>query len=459
MGRLFGTNGIRGRFGSELTVDFAVKIALAIGTYFNQGEILVGHDGRLSSPALKDAVVSGLLASGCNVVDAGMMPTPALQFGVKHFKYDGGVMITASHNPPEFNGIKVVGPDGIEVSRSEEVKIETIFFEEKIRRAAWNEVGKIKEAPDVISAYIDAVISHVNVKRIAAQNFKVVVDPGNGVSALTVPKVLRRLGCQVIPVNDAVDGRFPGRGPEPTPAALKGVAEVVRASKADLGASYDGDGDRAIFTDELGVVHWGDKSGAIIEKHLLKRAGGGIIVTPVSSSKLIEEVALAHGGKVVWTKVGSVTVSHVLKEVSGLLGIEENGGVFYPPHQLVRDGAMTTALILEIMAERGEKLSKLVGELPKYYNVKLKVACPNELKRNVIEKIEAAIREEGKVLKIETIDGVKAWIDDYTWVLIRASGTEPIIRVYAEAKKEERAEEIAEAYKVKVAQIIKSLGG
>ncbi|MCS7385877.1 MAG: phosphoglucosamine mutase [archaeon GB-1867-005] len=459
MEKLFGTNGIRGRFGFELTVDFAVKVALAIGTYFNQGDVLVGCDGRVSGPALKGAVISGLLASGCNVVDAGMLPTPALQFGVKKFKYDGGVMITASHNPPEFNGIKVVGPDGIEVPRSEEVKIESIFFEEKFRRAAWNEVGRIKEAPNIISEYIDAVVSHVNARRIAAQNFKVIVDPGNGVSTLTVPEVLSRLGCRILPVNDAIDGRFPGRGAEPTPAALTGIAKVVKMSGADLGASYDGDGDRAIFTDELGVVHWGDKSGAIIEKHLLKRAGGGIIVTPVSSSKLIEEVAIAHGGKVVWTKVGSVTVSHVLKKVNGLLGIEENGGVFYPPHQPVRDGAMTTALILEIMAERSEKLSKLVDELPKYYNVKEKISCPNNLKRSVIEKVAAIVREEGEAVKIETIDGVKVWIDNNTWVLIRASGTEPIIRVYAEAKKRKRAEEIAEAYKSKVAHIVKSIGG
>ncbi|RLE51130.1 MAG: phosphoglucosamine mutase [Candidatus Methanomethylicota archaeon] len=458
MGKLFGTNGIRGKFGEELTVDFVVKVALAIGTYFNGGSILVGYDGRLSSPAIKEAVVSGLLASGCNVIEAGMLPTPTLQFGVKHLKCDGGVMITASHNPPEFNGIKVMGPDGVEISREEELKIEDIYFSGQIKRAAWNELGKIDYASNIIDDYVKAVVSHVNVKHISAQGFKVVADPGNGVTALTAPKVLEMLNCEVILINDVIDGRFPGRGPEPIPKVLGGISKIVREVNADLGVSYDGDGDRAIFTDEKGVIHWGDKSGAVIEKYVLEKLGGGLIVTPVSSSKMIEDVAIAHNGKVIWTKVGSVVVSHKLKEVNGILGIEENGGVFYPPHQPVRDGAMTTALILNVMAEKGEKLSELIDELPKYYNWKDKVPCPNNLKKPVIDEVlSLAMREEK--MKIDTIDGVKIWIDENTWVLIRASGTEPIIRVYAEAKSEDEAIKIVENYKRKVREIIGKLGG
>lgn len=452
MGRLFGTNGIRGKFGDELTVELAVKIALSIGTYFNGGEILVGSDGRVSSPLLKRAVISGLLASGCNVAHAGMLPTPALQFGVKHFKYDGGVMITASHNPPEYNGIKVIGPDGIEIPRRGEERIEEIFFEDKIHRAAWNEVGRIRIEPVVTHTYINEVTKQVSHRKIASREFKVVVDPGNGVSSLTTPIVLRRVGCEVISINDVIDGKFPGRGPEPTPKVLGVVSKVVLSSNADLGVSLDGDGDRAIFTDEKGVTHWGDKSGAIIEEHLLQKEGEGIIVTPVSSSKLIEEIASKYKGRVIWTKVGSVTVSHKLKEVNGILGIEENGGIFYPPHQLVRDGTMATLLILEVLT-RGEELSQIVDKLPRYYNYKDKVPCPNNLKREVMEKMLSEIGGE-EAIRIETIDGIKIWENESRWVLIRPSGTEPIIRIYAEAKSNEEARELVERYEEKLRKIL-----
>lgn len=453
MGKLFGTNGIRGRFGDELTVEFAVKIAMAIGTYFNGGEVLVGFDGRLSSPILERAVISGLLASGCNVTHAGMLPTPTLQFAVKHFKYDGGVMITASHNPPEYNGIKVIGPDGIEIPRREEEKIEEIFFEGKIRRAAWNEVGKVKGEVDAIQAYIDEIVKKVNARKIASNEFKVIVDPGNGVSSLTTPIVLRRLECKVISINDVIDGKFPGRGAEPIPKVLHVISRIVSASNADFGVSLDGDGDRAIFTDERGKTHWGDKSGAIIEKHVLKKEGGGIIVTPVSSSKLIEEVAVRHHGKVIWTKVGSVVVSHKLKEVRGILGLEENGGIFYPPHQLVRDGTMATLLMLELLSDEKKRLSEIIDKLPSYYNYKDKIPCPNNLKEKVMKKILSKIRME-KAFKIETIDGVKIWKNRETWILIRPSGTEPIIRIFAEAKSIEEARKLVEEYKEKLKKIV-----
>ncbi|HID16379.1 MAG TPA: phosphoglucosamine mutase, partial [Candidatus Atribacteria bacterium] len=410
-------------------------------------------DGRISSPILKRAVISGLLASGCNVAHAGMLPTPVLQFGVKYLKYDGGVMITASHNPPEYNGIKVIGPDGIEIPRKEEEKIEKIFFEDKIHRAAWNEVGKIREETNIVEVYTNEIIKKVDVRKIASREFKVVVDPGNGVTSLTTPIVLEKIGCKVIPINDIIDGKFPGRGPEPTPKVLGLISKMVTSSNADLGVSLDGDGDRAIFTDEKGVVHWGDKSGAIIEKYLLQREGGGVIVTPVSSSKLIEEVARKHNGKVLWTKVGSITVSHKLKEVGGLLGLEENGGIFYPPHQLVRDGTMATLLILELLSHEGKKLSQLISELPKYYNCKDKIPCPNHLKESVMKKMLSRVKSE-EAVKIETIDGIKIWKDEDKWVLIRPSGTEPIIRIYAEAKSDKEARELVERYKEKLTEVL-----
>lgn len=457
MGRLFGTNGIRGTL-RELTPEIVVKISLAIGTYFNSGEVMLGYDGRKTSPILFRAAASGLIASGCKVYNAGMTTTPLLQFGVKTLKLDGGLMITASHNPPEFNGIKVIGSDGIEVPRDVEEEIEEIFFNEKFVRKPWNEIGSIEEAPNIIEEYINSVRKNVNIKGISSMGYKVLIDPGNGVSILTIPRLLEELNCEYNVINGDINGEFPGRGAEPTPQTLIEVSNLVKEGRYDFGVSYDGDGDRAIFTDEKGVTHWGDKTGALISGHVLRKKGGGIIVTPISTSKIIEDIAEKYGGRVYWTVVGSVIVSHELKRVGGIIGFEDNGGVIYPEHQYVRDGAIATALMLEIMAETGESLSKIVSTLPKYNSIKRKITCPNHIKQEVIRRISEEVELE-KVWKIEKIDGVKVWLDRDTWILMRASGTEPIIRIYTEAKDIELAEAIALKYEGKLSSIIKSMGG
>jgi phosphomannomutase/phosphoglucomutase len=232
----------------------------------------------------------------------------------------------------------------------------------------------------------------------------------------------------------------------------------VKSGGYDLGVSYDGDGDRAIFTDDEGTVHWGDKTGAVIEEHILKKRGGGVIVTPISSSKIVEEIAEKYGGRVQWTVVGSVVVSHELMRVNGVMGMEDNGGIMYPEHQYVRDGAMATALMLEAIYENGMKLSKMISMLPKYHSVKKRVECRNEIKHEVIRKISTKIESENHY-RVEKIDGVKVWLNRDTWILIRASGTEPIIRIYVEAKSMEEAEELALRYEGELKSIIREMGG
>ena len=219
----------------------------------------------------------------------------------------------------------------------------------------------------IIREYIEAIKTHVNVEEIKKRSFRVVVDPGNGVGALAAPQLLRELGCKVFTINANIDGTFPSRPSEPKPENLSDLAAVVKAVNADFGVAYDGDSDRAIFVDENGTIHWGDRTFALIEKEFLKQNPGETIVTPVSSSSLVKDIAEAYNGEVIWTKVGSVDVSYKMKEINAKLGGEENGGVFYGPHQPVRDGAMTTALILDILAKTGRKLSELLNELPKYF--------------------------------------------------------------------------------------------
>ena len=453
--RLFGTNGIRGVVNKELTPELAVKIGVAIGTFFGKSTLIVGFDARTSSPMLAKAVMAGLNAAGCNILFAEMAPTPALQYAVKTRKVDGAVIITASHNPPEYNGIKVVWKDGIELSREQEIKIENIFFNKNFRLAEWHKIGTVQKLHEIIDEYIEAIKNHIDISQIAEKKYHVVVDAANSVGNLAAPRLLRDLGCKVTTINGNIDGTFPGRTPEPRPEHLRELSLTVKAVGADLGVAYDGDADRAIFVDEKGEIYWGDKTFALVEKFFLKDNPSEKIVTPVSSSTLVKDIADAYGGELVWTKVGSVTVSQTMKKLKAKLGGEENGGIFYGPHQSVRDGAMATALILDIMAKTNKKLSKLLSELPKYFIEKSKVECPEELKTKTLEKLI----EQTKGLNTSTIDGVKIWFEDKSSILIRPSGTEPIYRLYAEAKKPEKAQQLINRYTEKLKKIIESLKG
>ena len=452
--KLFGTNGIRGLVNIELTPQMAIKVGASIGTFFGKNKnLLLGYDARTSGPMFSKAVISGLTATGCNVYFAGMAPTPALQFAVKNHRMDGGVIITASHNPPEYNGIKVIWSDGIETSHEQEAQIEDIYFDNKIVFAPWDHLGEKRELQGINDEYVAAIKTHVDTQKIAAKHFHVLVDAANSVGGLTAPPLLRELGCKVTSINANIDGTFPGRMPEPRPESLGDLAATVKAIGADVGVAFDGDADRSIFVDENGVIYWGDKTFAVIIKQYLIQNPGAKIVTPVSSSTLIKDTVEAYHGELIWTKVGSVTVSQKMKELGAKLGGEENGGIFYGPHQAVRDGAMTTALILDTMAKTGKKLSELVAEEPQYFLEKGKIECPDEKKTILLEKI----LEEVKGENISTIDGVKIWFGDNSAILIRPSGTEPVFRLYAEAKNHEKALKLVADYSSRLEKILQTI--
>jgi len=448
--KLFGTNGIRGTVNKELTPQMAIKVGSAIGTFFGRKNLLIGYDARTSGPMLAKAVTAGLTATGCNVYNAGMAPTPALQYAVKNHNMDGAVIITASHNPPEYNGIKVIWNDGIETSHEQETTIEKIYFQNTTILAEWNQLGTTHELAGINDEYINAIKKHVDTTKIAAKHYHVVIDAANSVGGLTAPILLRELGCKVTSINANIDGTFPARLPEPRPENLREIALTVKAVGADLGVAFDGDADRSIFVGENGEIYWGDKTFALVETRFLKENPHAKIVTPVSSSTLVQDIADAYKGEIVWTKVGSVTVSQKMKELQAKLGGEENGGVFYGPHQAVRDGAMTTALVLEVMAETGEKLSTLIAEQPQYFIEKGKVECPEGKKEKVLEKLI----EQVKGANINTIDGVKIWFEDKSAILVRPSGTEPVYRLYAEAKSHEKALKLVADYSLRLKEIL-----
>jgi phosphomannomutase/phosphoglucomutase len=427
---LFGTNGVRGIFGIDLTPETIIRLSKSLAHYFPPGSLAVGFDGRNSSPIISRIVCSALNSEGRDIQVVGLAPTPCLQYAIKYTDLSGGLMITASHNPPEYNGIKPVASDGVEISREDELKVEEIFYSNEHLPNAY--AGREFVNENIVESYMDTILSLIDVEKILDREFKIVVDGGNGVQGPVGSSLAKRLGCKVLTLNCNVDGDFPGRGPEPTVDNLKSLSDAVIGAGADLGVAYDGDGDRSIYCDEKGQTYSGDRTGALLTKFLLTTKHVKTdIICPINTTVAVPLVAKKEGAEVVFTKVGSVEVSREMVKRKSIIGMEENGGFMYGRLNEVRDGAMTTALVLEMLATYPkDSLSNLMHTLPRTFQFNSKYPCPTKaIALEVINKVQG----HGSPKKIEALDGVKVWIDDETWVMVRPSGTEPIIRLYAES--------------------------
>lgn len=438
MTRLFGTNGIRGVIGQDMNADLAVRVGQAIGTFFDGGTVSLARDTRLSGPMLSRAVAAGLMAAGSEVVDLGVVPTPAAQYHVHASgSFKGGVVITASHNPREFNGIKAIDAHGMEMDREDEEAIESLYFEERSRAVDWAHVGTLRSDPSAAHRYIQAILSQVDAEAIRTRKFTVVADPGSGAGSVTTPFLLRELGCRVITLNAQPDGAFPGRLPEPTREHLGDLLRTVPAAHADLGVAHDGDADRAIFVDEAGTFLFGDRSLALLARGEL-RSRGGLVVTPVSTSDVLEDVVREAGGTLRRTRVGSPIVAREMFQNGAVYGGEENGGIIFPAHQFCRDGGMALAKMLDLLAHEGKSLSAVDASLPRYAQHKEGLEVPIARREAVLQ----ALVRLSAGHEVDTLDGVKVRVPD-GWFLVRPSGTEPLFRVYAEAKTPDRAKALA----------------
>ncbi len=432
MARLFGTNGVRGVVNRDMTVELALDVGRAIGT-FMMGRVAIATDSRTSGDLMRSAVSAGMVSAGSSVVDLGMLPTPALQYYVKNSGVKGGVMITASHNPPQFNGIKCVDHDGTEMPRVKEEVIERIYGERSFGLPEWRNVGTISHLEGVGASYVNAIRRSVDRLKIEEAKMNVVLDCANGAGSLTSPSLLDSLGVRAITLNGNPQGTFPGHPSEPTPENLRDLSAVVRATGADLGIAHDGDADRTIFVDDQGNYVYGDQSLTVVASHMVQENGGGIVVTPVSTSSCLEEVVKRHNGQVIYTKVGAPIVARRMMEVKALFGGEENGGLIFPEHQHCRDAAMTMAKMLEIIASKGP-LSELLKEVPRYCLDKRKLECPEEKKEWALEQVEVYFADQ----RTDLTDGIKIFFDG-GWTLVRPSGTEPIVRIYSEGRDEATA--------------------
>ena len=438
--RLFGTFGVRRTANDVLTPEFASRLAACYGTLV-KGTVAVGGDTRTSTLMLKQAVTAGLLSSGCDVVDLGILPTPGVQYAVRKY-YDGGVMITASHNPPQYNGLKFLDEDGIGIPDEMDIEIERLYFDAEPDRVEFHEIGELYQNDKVIDEYVDEAVSKVDVEAIRKANLKVVVDCGSGAGCFTAPYLIRKLGCDVTTLNSQPDGFFPGRNPEPIEENLQELIHVVKELNADIGLAHDGDADRTICIDENGSFVLGDKTFTLVEKQMLKENNGGTIVTTVATSQAIYDVAEEYNGEVIATAVGDLLVARKLKDENGLFGGEENGGLIFPDFVYGRDAVMTVAKILEIVAKKKKPLSELVAELPVYYASKTKIECPDDEKEFVMASIAEEIQTTTD-FKLDLTDGVKILKED-GWVIIRPSGTEPIFRCFSESDSQIKADEMTE---------------
>ena len=424
--RLFGTSGIRGIVNSEITPQLALKVGMALGSYVD-GDVAVAHDSRTSSVMLKDIIVSGITACGKDVYDIGLAPTPTTGIAIKSFGCKAGVTITASHNPPQYNGIKIWDEEGMALSEEEKI-IEDLVFRENFNLKEWDKIGKVYEKhEEALMLHKKRILNNIKIKK----KYKIVIDCGNGAASLFSPYVFKEMGNNVISLNASPDGRF-SRGLEPEKKNLRVLSDTVKASEADLGIAHDGDADRVGIVDENGEYVDYDVILALVASYVLKE--GDIFITTVDASIKIDEYLKKYGISVKRTKVGDVAVVREMKSMHSSFGGEPSGTWIFRDFQMTPDGIYSGAKVLEMKEERGD-ISELKKEVPEYKIIREKIPCENNKKDKVMSRIK------DKLSGYEEIDGLRVDLKD-SWFLIRPSGTEPYIRITCEARTGEKAERL-----------------
>jgi phosphomannomutase/phosphoglucomutase len=438
---VFGSSGVRGVANEKLTPAFALEVAQAAGAVFAADGVALARDTRLTGDVLADAVAAGLASVGADVSRLGTVPTPALQ---AYCAREGvpGVMVTASHNPPAYNGIKLVGADGVELARDRLEAVED-HLDTGVSLAEWRHTGHTNRVDTAARHYRDQLLDALDRETIAGADLTVALDPGHGAGSLTSPEFFRELGCSVLTVNAQPDGRFPGRDPEPVESALDDLCRLVRTTDADLGVAHDGDADRAIFVDETGSFVPGDAALAALAAAEL--GAGDVAVSAVNASQRLVDVVDAAGAELRLTPIGSTYIITAIRELHAAgrtvpVAGEGNGGIIFPGYRTARDGAYTAARFCELLADR--PASEVVAEYDGYHNVRRDVAYGDESERTAM-LAAVARRAETTDADVDATDGYRLDYGD-AWVLARPSGTEPIIRVYAEARERGRARALAD---------------
>jgi len=444
---MVGVSGVRGIVGKDLTADVVTRWARGFGRWLREGtsaggpgpgtSVVLGRDARASGPMFAAAVTAGLTSVGCDVIDIGLVPTPTVQLAVEHHRAGGGIAITASHNPIEWNALKFIGPDGIFLDGIDGARVQKLVAEDG---QGLGTTGKVTRDEGAVERHLEAVLRlpAVDVERIRKQKLTVALDAVRGAGGPVMRTLLERLGCEVAGINLETDGHFP-RAPEPIPENLGGLSTLVTRAGAALGIAVDPDVDRLAIVDETGTPIGEDYTLAFAVRAVMGGKGGkGVVVCNLSTSLVVEDAARDCGADVVRTPVGEVHVARTIVRLGAAIGGEGNGGVMYPALHAGRDAPVAAALLLTLLARDGRRVSELVGAAPRYAIVKAKVA------RGVaLEPVYAALRRRFADAQVDTQDGLRlAWRD--RWLHVRPSNTEPIIRLIAEAPSGAGAKELVD---------------
>ena len=451
---IISVSGVRGVAGENLDPAFFAKYASAFGTFVNGGKVVIGRDTRRSGGMLKQAIFAGLLATGCEVLDAGICPTPTNLYTAGQLQADGAVTITASHNPIEWNGIELAKANGELLDEADRTKLMGIYESDKIKLVSWDEIGVVKETGDAIDRHMRKImsLSYIDEKVVSAKAPKVVIDCVNGAGAVISPKLLNRLGCEVVELNCVPDGNFP-RDPEPEPDSLEELCELVATEKADIGFAHDSDADRLTIVTEKGEALSGEYTMALAADFMLSKSNYELnpqseirnpkseiqgIVVNISASQIIEDIAQKHDVPVYRSKVGCGHVAQKMRETDARIGGEGTGGIMFPDVHYTADGITCLAVFVQMLAESDQPISVMVDEIPRYFMSKQKIRIKS--RKDASKLIEMFIEKHSDET-LDLTDGVKLIRGD-SWVGIRPSGTEPVIRVFSEAPTQEDAEEL-----------------
>ena len=426
--QIFREYDIRGVVGQDFDVADVERIGLAFGTYVRQRggkRLAVGRDHRLSSESFCGALTRGLQATGCNVVDIGLVPTPVLYFSLFHLNTDGGCMITASHNPAEYNGIKLCcGPGAL---HGEEIQAIGRLAAHGPFAAGTSQ----RTEAEVISPYMTYIINQIHLRR----PLRVVVDAGNGTSGLIIQDLLRRLGCEVYELFCEVDGTFPNHHPDPTvPENLADIIREVKARQADVGLAYDGDSDRLGVIDERGEIIWGDRLLVLFAREILSRKPGAKVIFDVKCSQVLGDDIRQHGGEPIMWMTGHSLIKKKLYEVQAALAGEMSGHLFFADGYFGYDDALyASCRLLQILDRANAPLSTLLADLPVTYSTpEIRVTCADEDKFAVVEQLKGTFERESQVREVVTIDGARILFAE-GWGLVRASNTQPALVLRFEA--------------------------
>jgi len=425
-------SGIRGVIGDSLLPPLLTRFAESFGTYLNSGEIVIGRDTRTSGEMVKHAVFAGLMSSGCQVIDLDICPVPTVQHMVRELGARGGIAITASHNPVEWNALKLIRSDGCFLNSYQAEELLSVYHQGDYKKVRELEIREVRKNEQGIPSHLKRILESYGPVKWNGRNFKVAIDCCNGAGSLMTPRLLERLGCEVVAINTTPNGIFP-HPPEPVPQNLTDLCRLVKESGADVGFAQDADADRLAIVSEEGMPAGEENTLALAVKFVLSQERG-TVVTNLSTTQAIDDIAQAFGCRVIRTKIGEVNVTETMKKENALIGGEGNGGVIFPRINFARDSMVGIALVLHYMARCGVSISSLINELPKYYFVKQTVPYPSFRVRSLLKQLQETYSGE----RLDQTEGLKILRPD-AWAHIRSSNTEPIVRIVVEARHEDLA--------------------